>query len=634
MKSNRSRTIRDGRLDFLINHPLIESNINIELDGDHGLQSKGDKQRDDELKQCGIDVIRINNSEVKNKDGPNLDKLKALFKRSSKQSFTEREERVAQSIVDTTYLAKLQFTFIRSIKNGWISPDSRLNIEVKGIGYMAVLAIKDIFDLSLALQEIYGIKILPKKLIVVTDEGAYSIDSSLKILELNENIKGIDLRIDIQKFSSVTHEVLGESSEVKADFIVRPVYFDILFSNSDVFFDEKIKISSLTTKSLKPLVTKFLEYIFRKNSFREGQFEAIINTLQHNDSIVLLATGAGKSIIYQLSGLLMPGVTICISPLLALMDDQLQGLEAHGIDAAATINSTIPREESNELLDRLSKNEFKFLLIAPERFQNQNFREHIEIMGDTNIVNLIAIDEAHCVSEWGHEFRPAYLDLSNKIKPLMKYPPILALTGTASNSVLSDLFIELNIDPSNDKGLIKPDSLDRDELNFFIEKIEPGTWPPPYDIALKKIIKTLPLRFGMENAGINQFYSLDGSKTNSGIIFTRTKNETQTIKTFLKENFKKEGINDVFSVIHHSGLKNDLKIENAKLFKNNSVSLMIATKGYGMGIDKPNIRYTINYGIPSSIEAFYQQAGRAGRDRKPSFCGIIYCQSMKKIEIN
>ncbi|ABR30236.1 ATP-dependent DNA helicase, RecQ family [Thermosipho melanesiensis BI429] len=363
-----------------------------------------------------------------------------------------------------------------------------------------------------------------------------------------------------------------------------------------------------------------LQNVFFKEEFREGQLKIIKRILSLNDTIGLLPTGGGKSLCYQLSGLLQPGIIIVIDPIKSLMVDQVDNLEKLGINSCAYLNSDLERSKRDKILKKLEDGNYKFLFIAPERLQIKDFRKSLSALSEKTTIPFIVIDEAHCVSEWGHDFRPSYLNISKNIRLITQKnnykPKILALTGTASYAVLNDIQKELEIFSNSAK--IYPKSFDRKELHFIIYKTSNK------EKILKKILLTnLPKKFGKNNI--------------AGIIFSSTvdgENGTEHISTILKS----LGIHHLTysgKVPKKSRLSEkehaQKNLKTQKKFKENKVSLLVATKAFGMGIDKPNIRYTIHYTLPSSLEAFYQEAGRAGRDRNPAFCYLIFTEKDENI---
>ena len=366
----------------------------------------------------------------------------------------------------------------------------------------------------------------------------------------------------------------------------------------------------------------FLQLIFRKRDFREGQLSAIARLLQGKPTIVLLPTGGGKSLIYQLTGLLLPGMTIVIDPIVALMNDQVANLRASRIDLVASISSSLKPAEKDAVRRQMGAGCLAFIFISPERLQSEKFRSVLRRATVQFSVSLAVIDEAHCVSEWGHDFRPSYLQMLYNLKRHCtakngQLPTLVGLTGTASPWVLADVQRELEI--VEEEALIRPNSFDRPELSFEVKpvaRLDKCT-------ALINLKDEIPLLFKSDPSS---FYDLRDSDTNSGIIFCPNVNGPL-------------GVNFVASALGHSsyfaGRKpkdfqhrqlswNEHKNSVQQAFKRNKAQEIVATKAFGMGIDKPNVRYTIHYTAPQSVEAFYQEAGRAGRDGSDAFCTILY----------
>ena len=368
----------------------------------------------------------------------------------------------------------------------------------------------------------------------------------------------------------------------------------------------------------------FLRHIFRKRDFRDGQLRVIARLLQRKASIVLLPTGGGKSLTYQFSGLLLPGMTIIIDPLVPLMNDQVDNLKAAGIDLVDSVSSQKDPGTKEQILTNIGSGRLAFAFITPERLQSQAFRNTLQNVIAKFPVSLAVIDEAHCVSEWGHDFRPSYLHMPRNLQHHCSdtaghKPTLVGLTGTASFAVLTDIQMEMQV--QDEDAIILPSSFDREELCFEVRKI-------PLlrkETTLKTLKEQLPR---ILHANPQNFYNLNGERTNSGIVFCPHVNGSLGVvqvarrlghqKFFSGEKPKNFGGDEKEWNVHKKQVQRD--------FKRNGTQELVATKSFGMGIDKPNIRYTIHYVVPPSVEAFYQEAGRAGRNGKQGYarCCILY----------
>ena len=386
------------------------------------------------------------------------------------------------------------------------------------------------------------------------------------------------------------------------------------------------------------VLTRFLQLVFRKRKFNDGQASSITRLLQGNHTIVLLPTGGGKSLIYQFVGMLMPGMTIIVDPIISLMDDQVRSLKEMCIDRTEGISSQ--SENIEKVLHNMVEGELHFIFVSPERLQSEKFRDELQKVTGRFPIPLVALDEAHCLSEWGHDFRPAYLNLPLNLQRYCKdqnteaVPTLVALTGTASYAVLEDMQAELGID--SEEAVIRPESFDREELNFKVRRISGRGRTEE----LLSISKELPQKWNMTP---EEFDELNGEMTKGGLVFCPHVNGrlgiAQIAKTLGHKNYYGGKVPRNFysdwNPSHQSedrppsesSLRELWKKHKRKLqqrFFQNKLREMVATKSFGMGIDKRNIRYTIHYVMPASVEQFYQEAGRAGRDRKKAHCTIIY----------
>ena len=633
--------IDERRIDFLFCHPRLSNPIAIEIDGPEHLADV-DRSRDNLLISAGIDVIRIPNTEIEAGYGPCLES--ALQKLSSVNVHIPPQAspawRTGSFVLECSWGAKLQFALLRAIQNGWLSAAADAwEVQLDSPLKTSLCAIHDFLDVLDAVETLYGGYLLPG-VVYVTQPGGHRIEfrrtaSGWDQQSVDGSLVGSPDKVSIRL--EPDSGPFAAYPEDRVDVLVRPAFLPREIapshaSGSRVFL-EFTKDPAVSKRS----ITRLLQIIFRKQELREGQAEAIFNALRGVDSIVLLPTGGGKSIIYQLSGLLSPGITLVIDPLVALIEDQIRGLRSYGIDRAVGISSANgSAEERRALLQAAERGEFFFILVAPERMQSPAFRDTLRAMAQVSRINLAVIDEAHCVSEWGHDFRPAYLNLPRNIRRLGKSdgrsPTILGLTGTASRAVLRDMVADLALDTGATSAIVRPQSFDRKELSFRIIQSDDRN----AKVDLRGVLMSLPTDFRRSET---DFYTPAGHKTFSGVVFTpfvRPKDGgvidlRDTIRSCTKASVTVySGSAPVKSIGRDDW--NREKRENARRFMENEVPVLVATKAFGMGIDKPNIRYTIHYGMPGSLEAFYQEAGRAGRDRKRAQCVVLYSRPEPDLE--
>ncbi len=336
----------------------------------------------------------------------------------------------------------------------------------------------------------------------------------------------------------------------------------------------------------KQQLLELLKIHFGYGSFLPGQELAIDNILAGRNTVVVLPTGGGKSMIYQLPALILEGATIVISPLIALMKDQVDSLERVGIPATF-INSSISPEEASRRMAKVSRGEFKLIYIAPERFYNIQFLGELKKIK----VSLFAIDEAHCISQWGHDFRPSFLRLKEAVK-IVGSPAVVALTATATPEVRDDIARQLEF---KDHETIVT-GFSRPNLQFAVI-------PTPNSQKIESIVNFL----------------VTNPDLGSGVIYVGTRNKADEILERLVEN-------DIKAVSYHAGMDANSRSWVQDQFLKDEARVVVATNAFGMGINKKDIRFVIHHDLPGTIEAYYQEAGRAGRDGKPSFCLLFYNQ--------
>ena len=596
-------------------HPVI-----IEIDGDdHKQKQRADAERDAALAKHNIRTIRVPNQEIDNLKGPNLDEF-ARRCREILEAFQEQQNElhIARSLLKSSECSQLQYALIQAIMKGFpVDKSGKVNVKLTGDVPSETLLQAAIDDLNqllrhyAALFDAEGVEPLCFNL---TDGSSKARDVLTIRLQLNASpatLASIDAEADVILCRAI----------LPSDLLPPPMSM------------VKKPLLCLDKDKAAEHLTFFLNYLFRKREFRGQQLDAILNVLSDKDTLVLQPTGAGKSIIYQLSGQLLPGVTIVIDPIKALIDDQVRGLNEHRISRAAGLMSS-DRDplQLQRMLASIATGHVHYILMSPERFLVQSFRATLANLVRQSSVNLAVIDEAHCLSQWGHDFRFAYLRLAENLK---KYcsdkingpPKLLALTGTASRSVLKEMVAEIGINLSDERSIVKPSSFNRTELKFSVLKLDKGG---PTFGELNETLQQLPNKLEKD---VDSFFESNGRYTNSGIVFTpHVKSESHgliAIKDKISEQF--ETSVGMFSGGAPKGFTNaeweKVKADHANAFKANEESILVATSAFGMGVDKPNIRWTVHMGIPRSIEAFYQEAGRAGRDRRPSHCSVIFSET-------
>jgi ATP-dependent DNA helicase RecQ len=333
-------------------------------------------------------------------------------------------------------------------------------------------------------------------------------------------------------------------------------------------------------------IEETLKQYFGHDSFLMGQREIIQQVLSGRDTFVLMPTGAGKSLIYQFSSLLMPGLTIVISPLIALMQDQVDRLQANGI-AATFINSSLSSDEQFKR-ERVALNgKLKLLYLAPERLLTQSYLSLLDEIGKRVGLSLLAVDEAHCVSEWGHDFRPEYR-LLGYLRDRYPSVPMLALTATATQRVRDDILTQLKLqDPA-----IHIASFNRPNLYYEVRQKHRGSY--------QELLQLLCAR-----------------SDSSVIVYCQSRKGVDELSKCLQQ----DGIN---ALPYHAGLTSEQRTDHQTRFMRDDVSVLVATVAFGMGIAKPDVRAVIHYDMPKSLEGYYQESGRAGRDGLKAQCIFFY----------
>ena len=691
---------KDQRVDFALEIPYGDARTGfiLEMDGrqyhSNIFRRINDERRDRISLQGGWDTYRIeqlnNMSFMQNweSDATSVDYLKYIKSNFAKH-LTGEWLNTLQIVLAPLTIARVERMLVEAMMSDALS----LNADVWNIAVVerdipcAALAIKDLKEKYEHICELAGSNDKMPKIhlsIVTTEEFKNSplhlghdvvtqmpkehFDLCMDIsMLLRDNIDALPLNIDTDTVYLIrsSHYKKRERTICAAKNIQYPPLVKKSGTGSYVNIEEREKV-----------LTYFLWDIFRKLSFRPGQLPILSHTLADKTTIGLLPTGGGKSLTYQLSCMLQPGVSIIVDPLVSLMVDQVRGLREARIDACDCVNSGMDAKEKATKLNRLQNGAVLFMLLSPERFMMENFRSSLLTMTEKNHVcfSYGIIDEVHCVSEWGHDFRTSYLHLGRNMINFMKTKSgrplsIIGLTATASFDVLADVERELTLGGNltmDSETIVRPDSDSRPELTYRIIEIQSNfdeLRDPNQQFLLKaksdwdikdivatakknrmyKLLHEIPADIEflnqnetdktnvahIEDFSTKNFYVADSEQqyNNAGIIFCPHAHGTfgvednvwgtrMGISTELREHEQE--------VVMGTFVGGDRPSGDMKQFNENALNLMVATKAFGMGIDKPNIRFAINFSHPSSIESYVQEAGRGGRDKKHAISYILY----------
>lgn len=614
---------------------LPQANLVIEIDGQQHKEEVGrviDSIRDNHLTLSKVLTVRIDTKDLEARNETYLEKIEQiknqldkysrflnLYKTNFNLSFAEIPEEIKKTKLLPTAIIRFQVLILELLESGIISLDSEkwlFEVKNQDVNGYENHSIEDLFEWLHHLLKLQKItfnepKVEIKKVENFSNENCVKIDFSLLQRWTDEN--------------SLNEKVI----------YVRTDYLDLFHNRNKNKLDRinYFKLSTSTKYKYKLLFNEesddlenlefFLKNIFGYDKFNNGQISIIQNVLENNTTIGLLPTGGGKSLTYQLACFLQPCISFVVCPIKSLMYDQIKDLDQAYIQNIESINSDVIGAERTEILDNYSNGKYFFVFISPERFQTKDFRERLIAINSQLNFSYAVIDEVHCLSEWGHDFRTSYLNLSSTIKKYCPSINFLGLTATASVNVLKDIQLEFNTDQKNVKTLT---DYTRPELEFIVINDNGKKYQE---------IKTIVENHNEED----NLFDLDSENPKCGLIFTpfvNSGNGCFDLASKLTTNFK-------VPVKFYSGSKprnyqNDLDFEKYKLkvqdeYKENKFSLLTATKAFGMGINKKNISFTVHYGMPASMESLYQEAGRAGRDKSDAKCYVLLTEENPETDV-
>ena len=588
---------KGGFKDECVDFYLPQAKLVIEIDGSQHLaevQAEHDKKRDEALRAIGCHVVRITAKAVKRgltaEDECVAELRKVLEESDDIRRIKEAQDNCGQldySVrVALDEVMRCQMLLLTLLERGSIKlTDSAWYFDVDGVDFDRLrIAAEDLFiwlDNLLAIQN----KHIEFPVVMERKEGErICIDFSM-----------LDRWCDNPPKGKIT---------VRTDYWDYTDYYTVSVSDKLINYNITEPIELKVSMGLHFV----LKELFGYDEFREGQLPIIVGLLNLKDTVGILPTGSGKSLCYQFCCMLQPAVSFVVSPLISLQIDQKRNLDNFGITHTNFISSIVSAWERSRINAEFGKRKYHIVWISPERFQSVKFRDEIAVINKQSNFAYAVIDEVHCLSEWGHDFRTSYLTLVKTIRSMCPQAVLGGLTATASQFVLLDVKKEFGCDSSAVKAV---GSMQRPELSFHIHTAE------------SREEKALVL----ENL-LTEIYEERPAEEDDpcGIVFTVFKGGKQGCEQlrnqFNGNLFSKK--NKGFCNTYHGSLKNNEKSEVQEDFISGNCRCLFSTKAFGMGINKPDVRYTIHYGLPWSVESFYQEAGRAGRDKKKAECHIIY----------
>lgn len=607
-------------VDFVVAAPWRPAARVVEIDGAGHERARGvDRERDKLLDTAGLMVLRYDGREAADTDGKLHQSLHEMWER---RPATDEDPTLSRLVIGPAALHRFAFALVEATERGVLAAAAdEWVIEVDDpLGVVAAVG-GHMLDTLGAVADVWGLDIVPDTVVIAgrawrrdPQSGRWTPAGEI------QPTRAPDLHVVYEHYSA-PHAALPDRSQAPT-VLFRPIGVPIDLAWTEPTATER---RDTAADGLDRGLDVLVNDIFGHDDFRPGQLDSVRQVLGGADCLVLLPTGAGKSLVYQLAGLLRPGVTLVIDPIVSLIDDQARGLRKNGIDRVEPMHRASLDGQVQEVFRRLATGQVLFGLCTPERFQTQRFRDHLAQAAEHHLVNLAVVDEAHCVSEWGHDFRTAYLRLGRNFRNHAaddrgRPPVLLALTGTASPAVLRDVLRELEIDASAEGAVQRPANFDRPNLHYRV--IQHNARQPQ----LNDIIRTL-IPEALE-VPVEDLARLRAGDTRSGIVFCPHVNGRWGIVQVAEQVGKLLGAPELIDIYGGQpktwggppGSWDEHRATVARRFSDNELVALVATKAFGMGIDKPNIAWTVHVGFPSSIEAFAQEAGRAGRSGGTAVC--------------